>query len=82
MTIPLDQGIQHLHPAVSITNHKGWHIHFHDEPEDEDEDFPPHHHWTVHNLALKERIQHFTWSWYTMTMATGGIANVLYVMPS
>lgn len=35
------------------------------------------------NLALaalhwRERIRHFTWTFFTMTMATGGIANVLY----
>ena len=26
----------------------------------------------------RERIRHFTWTFFTMTMATGGIANVLY----
>jgi hypothetical protein len=30
-------------------------------------------------LPIRERIRHFTWTWFTMTMATGGIANVLYV---
>lgn len=29
-------------------------------------------------LSWRERIRHFTWTWFTMTMATGGIANVLY----
>lgn len=30
------------------------------------------------NLVWKERIRHYTWTFFTMTMATGGIANVLY----
>jgi hypothetical protein len=29
-------------------------------------------------LSFRERIRHFTWTWFCMTMATGGIANVLY----
>ncbi|KAL9126831.1 MAG: hypothetical protein Q9217_004182 [Psora testacea] len=29
-------------------------------------------------LQWRERIRHYTWTFFTMTMATGGIANVLY----
>lgn len=29
-------------------------------------------------LGWKQRIRHFTWAYFTLTMATGGIANVLY----
>lgn len=29
-------------------------------------------------LNWKERIRHYTWTFFAMTMATGGIANVLY----
>lgn len=29
-------------------------------------------------LEWRERLRHYTWTFFTMTMATGGIANVLY----
>lgn len=30
------------------------------------------------NLSWAQRMQHVTWAWFTLTMATGGIANVLH----
>jgi hypothetical protein len=80
MAVPIDQSALHLQHSISLTDHRGWQIHFHHDPDDGDEEHE-YHHWTVHDLAIKERIRHFTWSWFTMTMATGGIANVLYVAP-
>ena len=32
----------------------------------------------LEKLQWRERIRHYTWTFFTMTMATGGIANVLY----
>lgn len=33
---------------------------------------------SIVDLSWRERIRHFTWAYFTLTMATGGIANVLY----
>lgn len=30
------------------------------------------------NLSIKQRLRHVTWAFFTLTMATGGMANVLY----
>jgi tellurite resistance protein TehA-like permease len=32
-------------------------------------------------LTFGERLRHFTWAWYTLTMATGGIATLISVQP-
>ncbi|KAI4139816.1 MAG: hypothetical protein LQ341_004072 [Variospora aurantia] len=35
----------------------------------------------LERLQWNERLKHYTWTFFTMTMATGGIANVLYTVP-
>ena len=32
----------------------------------------------VVQLSWQERIKHFSWTWFTLTMATGGLANVIH----
>ncbi|EXJ68824.1 uncharacterized protein A1O5_07755 [Cladophialophora psammophila CBS 110553] len=32
-------------------------------------------------LSWSQRMKHVTWAWFTLTMATGGIANVLHAVP-
>ncbi|KAI4176302.1 MAG: hypothetical protein LQ343_001040 [Gyalolechia ehrenbergii] len=38
-------------------------------------------HFRLERLHWRERLRHYTWTFFTMTMATGGIANVLYTVP-
>ncbi|KAL8924416.1 MAG: hypothetical protein Q9208_004024 [Pyrenodesmia sp. 3 TL-2023] len=59
------------------------------QPSSSDKTLPPaagRHHWTswdktLEKLHWRERVRHYTWTFFTMTMATGGIANVIYTVP-
>lgn len=33
-------------------------------------------------LSLRDRIKHFTWAWYTLTMSTGGLAVLIINQPN
>ncbi|MCJ1310788.1 hypothetical protein MMC25_004455 [Agyrium rufum] len=33
-------------------------------------------------INFKHRIKHFTWTYFSLTMATGGMANIIYQVPS
>ncbi len=32
-------------------------------------------------VTFLERVDHFTWAWFTLTMSTGGVALLLSVQP-
>ncbi|KAL2130749.1 hypothetical protein VTI74DRAFT_5987 [Chaetomium olivicolor] len=32
-------------------------------------------------LGIRERLQHFTWAWYTLTMSTGGLSLLIRAQP-
>jgi len=34
-----------------------------------------------HHVTFLERVDHFTWAWFTLTMSTGGVALLLSVQP-
>ncbi|KAF3941862.1 hypothetical protein ABW19_dt0210624 [Dactylella cylindrospora] len=37
--------------------------------------------WRRHKLTLRQRLHHFTWAWYTLTMSTGGISLLIFAQP-
>ncbi len=67
----VDYGFTNDHtPRQRITPSEGDEILI--KAEDQDEETPKH-------LSWSQRMQHVTWAYFTLTMATGGIANVLHL---
>ncbi|KAH6609771.1 malic acid transport [Trichoderma cornu-damae] len=33
-------------------------------------------------LSIRERLQHFTWAWYTLPMSTGGLSLLIFAQPN
>lgn len=76
-----DKGIGYLPPASRQASSAKGERHLMEKPSTEHREDTPDEdtYLETKKLAIRERIRHFTWTWFTMTMATGGIANVLYV---
>ena len=65
--LPSNHPLQSPYPSPSLDGRHHWNLsHPH---------LAPH---VLEHLHWRERIRHYTWTFFTMTMATGGIANVLY----
>ena len=37
--------------------------------------------WRYDRLPLSQRLHHFTWAWYTLTMSTGGVSLLIFAQP-
>ncbi|KAJ4382274.1 hypothetical protein N0V86_002607 [Didymella sp. IMI 355093] len=82
----IDPRIGHQGPRTDATLGGNGNVLGPDEGEAEKEALPESEQPTVPDrrhtrLPWRERIRHFTWTWFCLTMATGGIANVLYAVP-
>ncbi|PSN69615.1 hypothetical protein BS50DRAFT_292048 [Corynespora cassiicola Philippines] len=78
----------HLHPSplesprdsIDLEKQSAKDAHGHDahaapahDPHEKDPNQP--------KLPFGQRLKHFTWAWYTLTMSTGGIATLLSIQP-
>ncbi|GKU06409.1 malic acid transport protein [Fusarium langsethiae] len=71
--------IRSITPAVE----KG-HDPFRDSDEDEADDLKKHHDMFDPNrpkMALKDRLHHFTFAWFTFPMSTGGLSLLIFAQP-
>jgi len=37
--------------------------------------------WRSHKLTMRQRLNHFTWAWFTLSMSTGGISLLMFAQP-
>ena len=63
-----------FHNRHRNAHHELWRVNEEYEDEPFDENAADH---AAENLPWKARLKHVSWAWFTLTMATGGIANVI-----
>ncbi|KAF3164112.1 hypothetical protein TWF106_009499 [Orbilia oligospora] len=64
-------------PSTSASDSHSDNNPHHGHQYDDGQPFP----WRRHKLTIRQRLQHFTWAWYTLSMSTGGISLLIFALP-
>lgn len=80
----VDHGRHSYNRSITPAVEKG-HDPFRDSDEDEVDDLKKHHHDMFDpnrpKMALKDRLHHFTFAWFTFPMSTGGLSLLIFAQP-